>query len=185
VSNPAQRLVGDLRRMIDARADRAATLRSATVEGRNTDGTLVLVRDDGECPIRGPKSGQEVGERVYLTSARGGRRGTSDSPARPTPGTSPIRGAPGLATLWVESLTPSRFERGSSVTVTVAGNGFSPTTEFSFLKPGESEDDNPDVTVAARRYVSPTVYEIDLVIAADARPIDGADLRYVDTGAYV
>ncbi|HEV7670113.1 MAG TPA: hypothetical protein VGS22_16470 [Thermoanaerobaculia bacterium] len=179
---PAERLAREIQRLVGTETRRTADLRSATVEGRNRDGTTVVIRDDGECPVRGPKTGDQLGDQVYLTGARGGRRGTTSAPIRTTPG-DPGSGSPPIATLWVERLTPHRFSRGESVTVLVEGDGFSPLTQFWFLDPDNPEVPNPDVALAETRYLSPNEVEIDLVIAADARVLDGAALRYADAGA--
>lgn len=177
----AQRLVGRIGRLIDARQERRASLRPATVVGRNPDGTTIVIRADGECPVRGPASGAEVGEDVFLTAARGGRRGTTDRPARPE-SSGEDSSAPPLATLWVESLTPNRFAAGDALTVVVAGDGFSRTTEFEFLDRDDPEGTNPDISVVARRFISATEFELDIEVDPGARVLE-ADLRYADPGA--
>jgi hypothetical protein len=130
------------------------------VEGRNTDGTVLLRRLDGECVERGPICSVYEGQLIELPCSPGFRqRGAAGIPQARTART--------VATLWVESLDPEVFEPGATYDVTVSGHGFTPAFLLEFLL-RDGETINPHVTVTSITYVDPETVELVVVVAAEA-----------------
>jgi len=144
---------------------------------RETDGTLLVQRLDGECISREGACARYVGQIVEL-------------PCRP-PFT--LRGASGIAmrssrrtvsTMWVESLSPDSYEQGQSYTVTVTGYGFTASSVVEFLLP-ETDTIHPGITITEIRLIDAETLEVDIDVAVDAVLLDelAGWIAYDDLGA--
>jgi len=172
---PLSSLPRELARVLDAREVRTRPLRLSQVVGRNDDGTLQIVRRDGECIQRGCVTPEGVGELVLAPS----------TPCHAREGTG------GLATLadqlpgrilWLESVEPSAYDAGQAYTVTLTGRGFTAATVFDFLRP-DSEEVNADITLTERRILDDRTAELDIEVAAGAAAVHQAAMAYDDPEA--
>lgn len=157
------------RRIVEVVTDRQP-VRTVRVLGRNSDGTLQLQREDGECVSRGCEEGAYQGEtlktaRVFCAQDIG----TSELVVNRFDG--------GGSFLWVESLSPSQLFPGTSVQIVVTGYGFNETTVFEFLLP-DSETINEDITIDAITFVDDTTVWIDVTVDADAAGLIGCALAF-------
>ena len=124
-----ERLFQDaLKRYNEVGQSRLKTLRPMRVESRESDGTLLIRRLDGECVERADAGPAYPGELM-------------DTLPSPPLG---LSGAAGMGmshigrladTLEVESLTPNFYRAGTSYTVAGTGYGFLTTFEMVFSRP--------------------------------------------------
>lgn len=172
-----QSAIRNLRRALDRRERNARIVYPYRVQGRNSDGTLNILRLDGECVERTRKCTKREGEMgVVPCGAPPDLQGAT--------GIGLARGAANAAICWVESLDPPLYSQGSSYTVDVVGRGFTEEFDIDFLLPG-TETIHPGITKDEVRFMTSVLVEVDITIAADAEPIDAStgDIAYENVGA--
>jgi hypothetical protein len=163
-----------LGRVLDERAARDRSVRTARVVGRNTDGTTQLLRLDGQCVSRGCGTSQYPGETIETAVTFCAKDiGTSGITT-----TSSQRGA---NLVWIESLSPELYAAGESYTVEVVGFGFDERTRIEFLLP-DSLDVNPDVTIDEIRVITSELLEVDITLAEEAEAVTAASISYDNGG---
>lgn len=163
-------LATTLGKLLDRRKRDEAELRPALVASRNTDGTVNLRPQDGECEIRGGINTDRAGSIVVSPSSKAfNRRGTA--------GIAAIARRFSSGALWVEALDPAEFAQGFVGDVTVEGRGFRPGMRFEFLLP-DGVTIHPGITITATTFVSVSAYTLSITVAYDAALVDGAPLAW-------
>ncbi|HEX4954809.1 MAG TPA: hypothetical protein VF017_15560 [Thermoanaerobaculia bacterium] len=171
---PAERVVQQLSRALALDAAKTADLRPVRVVGRKDDGTLEVLRLDGECVARGDDRAAYTGQVLQ-------------SPAGPplryqgTAGVAGLAQSAALRAVWVRKVSPSTLERGSTTVVDVWGGGFLAETVFAYLLPG-TEEEHPGVTVEAVELVDSGHVRLTVTVAPDAELVTDAALAFDNPG---
>lgn len=163
-------VVDALQRVLDDRARREADVRPGQVVGRGTDGRALVMGLDGEC-VTSTGAGGYDGEIVHELPALTNKFGTAGAGNLSRRSTATL--------LWVDSITPSTFGRGTTVSVAVVGKGFTPTTVFQFLLPA-SETVHPGITINYSVYTNSELVTLNVTVAADAELVTEAPLAFDD-----
>jgi hypothetical protein len=148
------------------------------VEGRNSDGTIGVRPLNGECIERSNICSAYPGMIIQVPCGNG----LSNLGAA---GTAMARVNRLADTMWVESIDPPLFPRGTSFTATITGRGFTTSSVFDFLVPGTKQI-NEGVVVDGSHFVSPTGFEVELSVAFDAALIldQSGDIAFDNQGAH-
>jgi hypothetical protein len=170
--NTAERTVHLLQSLLSRRERDRAVVRPARMIGRHEDGTERLQRRDATCPTRGGRDNHYTGTIVLSPASslhRQGTTGQGTSETIPTP------------TLWIESLDPSTYHPGQTLTVQVTGRGFDAATAIDFLDPNPAAPEgtvNPDLEILAITIIDPELLLLELAVSPSARPLTNAPIAY-------
>ena len=160
-----------LKPILDRRAKDERDIVPKVVEGRNSDGTLRLRPQTGECVLRGSVGAESTGQVIWEPPAPTfDRRGLSGS-------TVSASSAGGL-TVWVERLEPSDLPRGKTLSVIVHGRGFTADTELEFGEPGPDFFINPEVRILKQTLLDSERIELEVQILETARLTANAPILY-------
>lgn len=162
-------VVAALRQLVSQHRRAHEPLIPKRVVGRNTDGTLRLVRLDGECVERGDTRPAQAGQVLRVPSGPSFARKGASGIGRSTRDVAD--------TVWVEKLEPRALPRGETTVVSVLGRGFVAGMQWDFLLPG-TDDPHPGITVVNVDRLSSHLVHLTVTVAGDATIVTSAPLAY-------